>query len=240
MTIRLICIDADDTLWHNEPYFRSAAEQVTKLLAQLLGPSRAGGDARSGRAPQPRDLRVRREGLRAVGHGDRGRGGGRRADARHRRGDPRHGPSDDAASRRPARRRGGRPLGPPAARPARPGHEGRPLPPGGEARRIGARAALLRRGGRQQQDLGRLPAYLRAARRAGGRGGHGGQLDAVGRPPGPRGRRIRRACSLPPAVGARGRRSPAGPQPLPVPRLLGRAGRLDRPRRGRPAVPMST
>ncbi len=35
MTIRLICIDADDTLWHNEPYFRSAAKQVTELLAQF-------------------------------------------------------------------------------------------------------------------------------------------------------------------------------------------------------------
>ncbi len=32
MAINLICVDADDTLWHNEPFFRSAAEQVAKLL----------------------------------------------------------------------------------------------------------------------------------------------------------------------------------------------------------------
>lgn len=35
MAIRLICLDADDTLWHNEPFFRSTAEQVTRLLARF-------------------------------------------------------------------------------------------------------------------------------------------------------------------------------------------------------------
>ncbi len=35
MAISLICVDADDTLWHNEPYFRSAAAQVTRLLGRF-------------------------------------------------------------------------------------------------------------------------------------------------------------------------------------------------------------
>ena len=35
MAIQLICLDADDTLWHNEPFFRAAAEQITGLLARF-------------------------------------------------------------------------------------------------------------------------------------------------------------------------------------------------------------
>lgn len=35
MAIQLICLDADDTLWHNEPFFRAAAEQVTGFLARF-------------------------------------------------------------------------------------------------------------------------------------------------------------------------------------------------------------
>jgi putative hydrolase of the HAD superfamily len=35
MAIRLICLDADDTLWHNETWFRRAFEAYAKLLADF-------------------------------------------------------------------------------------------------------------------------------------------------------------------------------------------------------------
>src|SRR4028119_573465 len=38
MPIRLICLDADDTLWHNETWFRRTFEAYAQLLAPFAPP----------------------------------------------------------------------------------------------------------------------------------------------------------------------------------------------------------
>jgi putative hydrolase of the HAD superfamily len=38
MPIRLICLDADDTLWHNEAYFVRTKARLAELLAEFAGP----------------------------------------------------------------------------------------------------------------------------------------------------------------------------------------------------------
>ena len=41
MTIRLICLDADDTLWHNETYFRRTQAEFAALLAPFADEAEA-------------------------------------------------------------------------------------------------------------------------------------------------------------------------------------------------------
>lgn len=39
MTIRLVCLDADDTLWHNESFFRATQDQFCGLLEEFAEPA---------------------------------------------------------------------------------------------------------------------------------------------------------------------------------------------------------
>ena len=53
MPIRLICLDADDTLWGHESYFQEAWRRYADLLAPFADPSVSERAAERDRAPQP-------------------------------------------------------------------------------------------------------------------------------------------------------------------------------------------
>ncbi len=84
--ITTIAFDADDTLWQNETFYRLTQERFAALLARHVEKDRLHERLPGGRAPQPRPLWIRHQGLHAVDDRDRHRGDGRtRARRRHRR-----------------------------------------------------------------------------------------------------------------------------------------------------------
>ncbi len=175
MPIDLICLDADDTLWHNMRFFHATQD----ALVRMLEPFADAGIARSSlEACEIRNLKL-------YGYGAKAFTLSMIETALELGGD------DVPATVIRDILEAGKALhahpvelfegveetlaGAGRAGPAGAGDQGRPVPPGGQARRLGPRRTFLRHRDRQRQEAGHIfrhfrPQWRGARQRADGRG----------------------------------------------------------------------